>query len=350
MKSRLQILQLRTSRPFFSFLYNWFIFRKNSLFFKVLSVYLLPFTIFYLLVILLKKSTVSPRRFPFSVVSVGNITAGGTGKTPLVMEIAKRLNTPKNKVAVGSSLVRSKTSDEIRMMERKLPGVVLTGKTIRDIEKLIGKTDLLILDDGFHCRYIHKDVNLLVLDSSNPFDNHLLIPSGLLREPKGFMKQADAFILTHTYMLSMQDTKKLLSYLKTFNKPLFFMDYEIKGLKNVYGEISPTVIRNKDLVAFAGIGNPMNFFYLLLGLEPKRMEGIIYPDHFHYRERDINEICYLYLKKKPDYIVTTEKDYVKIKSRHPEDLPLFYLEISPVIQNAEAGKKDFDTLLTEMLK
>jgi tetraacyldisaccharide 4'-kinase len=284
------------------------------------------------------------------VISIGNITAGGTGKTPLSTEIAKKLSASKKNVAVASSLIRSETRDEICMMERNLPGVVFTGKTTREIEELAGKTDAVILDDGFHCRYLYKDVNLLVLDASNPFDNNLLIPSGLLREPKRFIKQADVFILTHTYMVGLKDTEKILSYLKTFNKPVFIMDYEIKGLKNRYGEIEPDVIHNKEIISFAGIGNPLNFFYLILGLEPRKVEGVIYPDHFHYKERDMNEICYLYLKKEPDYIVTTEKDYIKIKDRHPKDLPLFYLEITPVIRSVEDRKKDFDILLTEMLE
>ncbi len=304
-----------------------------------------------MLVVVVKRAFAVPKKFRFTVISIGNITAGGTGKTPLVMEVARRLISNGKNVAIASSGLGSKRLDEISMMHRNLPTVTLVGKSEKELETLEKISDIVILDDGFHCHRIKKDINLLVLDASNPFDNNLLIPSGLLREPRRFIKEADALILTHTYMVNPADVEKLHRYLTRFNKPVFVMDYEIGCLKNVHGEIAPETICNTRIVAFAGIGNPLNFFHILLKLSPGKIYGIIYPDHFWYREKDINELCYVYLTKKPDYIITTEKDYVKLEGRYQsEQLPLFYMEIKPVLKSSTGAEKSFDTLLLSMLK
>lgn len=342
----MEIIQLRSSRPFFSFFYNRFVFRRKSVFFRMLSLCLLPFSLVYLLAVLVKKTCSRPKKYGFPVISAGNIVSGGTGKTPLVMEIVKALQSAGKTAAVASSGFR----DEALMMRNNFPGLVLAHKSREGLEKLKGFSGTVILDDGFHCRWVHRDLNILVLDASNPFDNNLLIPSGLLREPKSFIRQADVFVLTRPYMINQGEAEKLYGYLSRFNKPVFIMDYEIECLKGGSGEADPGAVCGKNVIAFAGIGSPLNFFSLLSGLHPAKINGIIYPDHFDYRERDINRLCWLYLKQKPDYIVTTEKDYVKLEGRCPDELPLFYLKTKPVLRNTAGEKKDFDTLLTGMLK
>jgi len=138
--------------------------------------------------------------------------------------------------------------------------------------------------------------------------------------------------------------RKLISYLGMFKKPVFIMDYEIECLKNSAGELPPSAVRGKSIIAAAGIGNPLNFFHTLLKLSPGRICTAIYPDHFKYRDFDIGEMRTLIEREKPDYVICTEKDYVKLEGRFPGKIPLFYLKINPVLTNSCGEKIGFDAL------
>lgn len=350
MKYLLETASLRTSRPFFNFFYRRFLFRRKSLFFKILSAYLLPFTLFYLASIFLKRLFTTPEKFGFSVISAGNIVSGGTGKTPMVMGMVKTLREKGRRIAVLSSgaAPSSRTADEIRMMGRNFPGLYLASKNPAEIKKLEEKMnrpgDTAVIDDGFHSRRIYRDADILLLDMSNPFDNKRVIPSGMLREPLGSLKRADVFVLTHPYMAGEKERKTLVSYLDRFKRPVFVMDYEIECLKNSEIEIPASSVCGKRIIAAAGIGNPMNFFHLLFKLSPDRIYAAAYPDHFNYRDFDIAELTGLFMRKKTDYIVATEKDYVKLEGKFPEGIPLFYLKINAVLTDLSGGKKGFDAL------
>ncbi len=355
MKFPWETAALKTSRPFFNFFYKRFILPRNPLFFEILSAYLLPFTLFYLAAVFLRRIFTTPEKFAFPVISVGNIVSGGTGKTPLVAAIVKTLAGKGRRTAVLSSGAShsSRTADEIQMMGKNFPELLFASKKAAEIKKLALKMDkpgdTAVIDDGFHSLHIHKDADILVLDISNPFDNNRVIPSGLLREPLRSLKRADAFVLTHPYMAGADSKRELISYLGRFKKPVFIMDYEIKCLKNSASELPPSVVRGKSIIAAAGIGNPINFFHILLKLSPGRICTAVYPDHFKYRDFDIGEMCALIEKEKPDYVICTEKDYVKLEGRFPGEIPLFYLKINPVLTNSSGEKTGFDALFPRML-
>ncbi len=356
MKFRLEIVNLKTSKPFSEFFFRRFVLHRNSLFFAILSVYLSPFTLFYLLIIYCKKILIPERKLKLPVISVGNIISGGTGKTPLVMSLIKILQNQGKKIIILSSGVDdnfSKSRDEILMISKKFHGLTFSSKKNKKIKEIVTDRyrsyDICVIDDGFHCHHIHKDLDILVVDMSNPFDNNMVIPSGLLREPIPSIRRADIFILTHPYMVNAREAAKLRIYLEKLKKPVFVMDYEIECLKNPDREIPPETIQGRNIIAIAGIGNPLNFFHLLLKWTPERIYGVIYPDHFRYRDFDIHELYGLYIKKNPDYIVTTEKDYVKLQGKCPPELPLFYIKTRNIITNTNRANKNFDAFLSEML-
>ncbi len=306
----------------------------------ILSAYLLPFTVFYLLAVTIRKLFSQPAKYGFQVISAGNLVCGGTGKTPLAMEIAKTLRTAGRPVAVASSGFR----DETLMVRRNFSDIIFARKNRRGFESLGGFDGTVIMDDGFHC------LNIMLLDASNPFDNSILLPAGLLREPKRYLREADVFIVTRPQTADKKAVESLYAYLDRFGKPVYAMDYAPDYMEGISERIDTSNVRGKNIIAFAGIGNPLSFFALLAGLSPEKITGVVYPDHFRYTERDINELCCLYLKKKTDCIVTTEKDYVKLESLIPCELPLFYLKTKVFLTDAAGKKTDFDSLLDVMVK
>ncbi|MCX8082686.1 MAG: tetraacyldisaccharide 4'-kinase [bacterium] len=318
------------------------------MFFKVLSIYLIPFSLCYLAVIYLKRCFVRIRRLEVPVISVGNITAGGTGKTSLVMYIADFYQRYRKHIVVASSgnkkgQINSSMEDEAIMLKQNIPGITITGKKIEEIYKELSgnKKDIVILDDGFHCHHIYKDMDILVIDATNPFDNNFLIPAGLLREPKRELKRADVFIISHSSMVDTMRCKNLIRYLKRYRKPVFTMDYKIDSIQNnINGHLPLSSLKGKVLLAFTGTGNPFSFFSLLSTVSPLKIYGVIYPDHFHYQTQDIKELEDTFLKKGAEYLITTEKDYVKL-SEYRWKVPVFFLKIKPILNNRE----EFDILL-----
>ncbi|MCK9266035.1 tetraacyldisaccharide 4'-kinase [bacterium] len=343
-----------------SFFHHILINRRRSLLVKLLSVYLLPLSIIYLFIITLKRATSKPKKYSFPIISVGNILVGGTGKTPLVAYLCNKFRSNNKVVLIVSSAVVESTktkfnidrNDEIIMLRNRFPKALFSSKkdiSLRNIEKKpISKNLVAIIDDGFQTYRIKKDIDIVLIDASNPFDNRLVIPSGFLREPFYYAKRADIFVITHPYMVSKECLANLSKRLKKFNKPVYIMDYKIKGLRNSKDSIDIKEIAGKKITAVAGIGNPLNFFSLLKKLSPSKIYTHIYPDHFSYTQKDIENISKEYIANKVAYIITTEKDYVKLK-KNLGNLPVYYLDIYSVINNF-SEESDFDTLIDSMLK
>ncbi len=306
------------------------------------------------------KLFIRPKKYSFPIISVGNIVTGGTGKTPLVTYLSERFIRDNFKVIVLSSAAEksikkyssTERDDELRMLKEQLPGIIVESKRrdkLISVEKIAYSNKVIaIIDDGFHSHAIKKDVDILIIDASNPFDNHLIIPSGLLREPVYFAKRADVFVLSHPYMVPREQLDKIATKLKGFGRPVFVMDYEIKGLKSDKGSLPCLEIDGKEIIGLAGLGNPRNFFYLLTKLNPVKIHPIVYPDHFSYRTEDIERIALARSKNNASYIITTAKDYVKLKKIVGE-LPVFYLDIRSKMENFYE-KKDFDRFIRSMLK
>lgn len=302
---------------------------------------------FYLLIIEIKKFLSFPYKFKFPVISVGNITTGGTGKTTLIkVLIEKYLSLNKKIVIVTSKAVQR---DEAIMLQKNFPNIfIIKSKNEFEIAEFTEKInpDIAIIDDGFHCCNIKKNLEILVIDSCSPFDNQLVIPSGFLREPLRNIKRADIFFINNTSMINLKKRIKIENKIKKFKKPIFYMDYKIKKILNLNKETIPVEqLKNKKIVAFSGIGNPFGFFFLLLNTFPKKIYGIIFPDHFSYTYFDLQEIKNIFLKHKSDFLITTEKDVVKIEKKYFQDIPFYFLEIEPIIEN----KGMFDKILDKIL-
>jgi len=344
LKSKLIYLKAKNKRPFFNFFYQKFLLREKSLLFKMISFFLLPFSLFYLLLIEFKKIFARKGKLKSKIISVGNIIAGGAGKTSLVIYLLEILQDKRKKgVVFGKG-----NKDEVKLIKKKFPYIFVSNeKNINGLKKISEFCDLIIIDDGFHCNWIKKDIDILIIDCSNPFDNKFLIPAGLLREPVSSIKKADIIVLSHLHMIGEKKKWEIVNYFKKYNKPLFFMEFKIKEIKNKIKNLPSEFLKDKKILAFAGIGNPFNFFYLILSENPEILYAVSYPDHYNYREEDIETIMKLAEEKMVDLILTTEKDFIKIENFVKNSI-FYYLVIEMSLN--PLGNLNFDNLIEKVIK
>jgi tetraacyldisaccharide 4'-kinase len=173
------------------------------------------------------------------------------------------------------------------------------------------KSDLFILDDGFQHWQLYRDTDILVIDATNPFGNGRLIPFGILREPVEGIKRADIILINKC------DKKGFLEEtVRRYNKnaPLFYSTYRLEGLLSLNGEIRPVeTIRNRNVFAFSGIASPAYFLDSLKATGTSIKGSISFIDHHKYSEGDILKIQKLSARHGADFILTTEKDMVKLR-------------------------------------
>lgn len=307
------------------------------------------------------------------VISIGNITVGGTGKTPMVIMLAEALKNEGFRPAVlsrgyggeqkeGINIVSDgknilmgikEAGDEPLHMAQSLGNVpVITGKkryrTGRyAIEHL--KADILLLDDAFQHRSLKRDIDIVLLDGESPFGNGYLLPRGMLRESKSELKRADIVILTGNdgHVKGSEEVVKTLS--KYTDAPLFLASRKptsVIGGKT--GEKRPLYyLKGKRICAFSGIAQPENFRKILTSLEGNIVSFIPFPDHHVYREEDIEEIGRRAAQSSAEIIITTEKDGVKLIDfpRFLHDMYLLKIEMEITPSNHE-----FTTLILERLR
>ena len=298
-----------------------------------------------------------PKTLPCSVISVGNITAGGTGKTPLVMSLAKGLTERGISVAILSRGYKGKkaseqvvsdgktiflspeeSGDEPFLMAKACKGIpVLTGKD----RFLSGRVALqrfgvraMLLDDGYQHLPLRRDMNILLIDSEIGFGDCTLLPRGILREPLSHLRRAHLLVLT-----KVEDPGAFQPLEKTIHKihpsaPLYHSHYEPVSLVDPEGEEEePSSFKGKKVVALSGVANPNYFSSLLRKCGMEVIREVIFPDHHLYTAKDLSSIEEK--GKGVDCIVTTEKDMVKLKKMNIFHLPMRALRIEIKIWEEE---------------
>jgi len=293
---------------------------------------------------LYKEGILDRKKFACKVISVGNITWGGTGKTPLVIYLAKKLSTVNcqlstNKVAV---LLRGYGNDERHLLKEKLTdAVVIVGrdriKGAAEAMKL--QRDIVILDDGFQHWRLARDVDILMVDALCPFGNGMLIPRGILREPLSSLKNSDIVILTNAFAAATPLLKVRLNKLSP-KVQIFESTYKAVSLKNVdeggvdFGEISA-----RRCAALCAIGNRGSFYNTLKEIGARIELELPYPDHYDYKISDVEEIADKCSSLGISTIVTTQKDMVKLRSYSLQlsaySLQLMALEVEPEIKDED---------------
>jgi len=317
---------------------------------------------------LYQRGLFKSRRLPCKVISVGNITLGGTGKTPLVVALARELLKRGMSVGILSRgykgmkegqggivsdnkriyLTPAESGDEPFMLARMLPGVpVLVGKKRYEMgiyaHERFGM-NVLILDDGFQHLRIKRDLDIVLIDARRRFGNGHLFPRGPLREPLRCLRRASMFVLAKAEpSLPLNEIESVLSYhapavplYHSRYKSAFFMEAAPRKM------FPPHVVQGKRVFAFAGIADPGYFIYLLKRLGADIVKEIHFPDHYNYDLKDV--LMLREHSKTVDLFVTTEKDFVKLQRLPLDDIPLYILGIEQEIVEATFYQDVFSAL------
>tara|TARA_B100001093_G_C26804123_1_gene1004729 strand:+ start:39 stop:968 length:930 start_codon:yes stop_codon:yes gene_type:complete len=269
---------------------------KNS----IISLIFLPISIILQLLINVKKKFIKEVKFEIPIICVGNIYVGGTGKTPLSILIAKELINRKKNPAIIKKLY-SNHSDEHNLIKADLNCLFLNSKRSAAIHDAVNNGyDVAVLDDGFQDFSIKKDLNILCFNNNQLIGNGMTLPSGPLRENLNALKRSQIVIIN--------GNKNLI-----FEKKILEISNKIKIFYSNYVPLNIEQFKNKKIFAFAGIGNPENFFKLLKENGINVMKEVSFPDHYQFNDQEIKEI--IDESKKNNYeIVTTEKDFFRIKN------------------------------------
>lgn len=285
------------------------------------------------------------------VVSVGNLSVGGTGKTPCIEYIARYYRQRDLRVAIvsrGYGAVDDR-NDESLVLEENLPDVPHLQHPDRvaaaecAVEEL--DTQIIVLDDGFQHRRLHRDLDIVLVDATRPPTRDMIFPRGTLREPLSTLKRSDCIIITRCDQITTQQLNDLRHELmrKFSNKPIVLAVHRAVSLRCGTARSPLDALKGRPIVAFCGLARPESFRHTLRQLGAELLDCRIYPDHYSYSHSDVD--C---LKKwaagtpKDTWIITTQKDWVKLRLDQLEDKRLWVLEIQFEIIE---GSNIFHTLL-----
>ena len=269
---------------------------KNNL----ISFLLLPFSFVLQFLIAIKKKITYSHSFKTPIICVGNIYLGGTGKTPLSILIAQELMKHNKKPGIIKKYYREHF-DEHNLIRASIEDLFLDKQRHLAIIKAEEKhSDVVILDDGFQDFSIKKNLNILCFNSNQLIGNGLTLPSGPLRESINSIKRANIIMI-------IGDKNE------QFERKILDVSNKVKIYYSKYLPLNVDEFKNKKLFAFAGIGNPMNFFQLLTENNLDVQKVVPYPDHYKFSKTEIQKLVED-SKKKGFELVTTEKDYFRIKN------------------------------------
>ena len=252
------------------------------------------------------------------IICVGNIYLGGTGKTPLCIEIfliLKNLNKHPAFIRKKYSLFQDEAS-----LQRKIGNVYENKKRVNAIKEAAeNKADIAILDDGFQDFSFYKDLSIICFNEKQWIGNGLSIPSGPLRESLTSLKRANCVFINGKKNIDIES--------KIFSK-----NKKIEIFYSTYKPVNISDFKGKNIIAFAGIGNPGNFFSLLKDFNISTSEEIEFPDHYNYSDKDLKKLVDK-AKKNESILLTTEKDYARIDKIYKKNIN--YLKVLVEIQNKE---------------
>jgi tetraacyldisaccharide 4'-kinase len=279
-------------------------------------------------------------RAAIPVLSVGNLTVGGTGKTPLVAWICRRLMHMGRKPAIvsrGYGAAAGETSDEAAELAILLPGVphVANRDRVAGVAEAASRgADVVVLDDGFQHRRLDRDLDIVAIDASDPFGCNHLLPRGLLRESVRGLARADAFVLTRATSIDEPARARIrdaVARARRGDGPDVWMETEHRpvAIRSWGGSHEPVEqLRGRRVAAFCGIGNPAAFRATLhdLGVELTGFKS--FADHHVYDPAELQSLARWAADAGATMLLTTLKDLVRIRQDRLDALPLVAVEIA----------------------
>ncbi len=283
-------------------------------------------------------------REPFEVgvpvISVGNLTTGGTGKTPIVAFLANWFRDAGAKVGLlsrGYKSLDSQANDEKLVLDQLCPGVpqwLNPDRILSAKRAVVDGCNLLILDDAFQHRRVHRDLDIVLVDAMNPWGYGHCLPRGMLREPIANIERADLVIVTRTDQVSAEELTAIRAELVRRNHigTVIEVSFRPSQLINSAGQTKLlSEVSGQRVFGFCGIGNPDSFERTLrqLGSEVVGFES--FPDHHHFATDDFARLGEQAKSTNADLLLTTHKDLVKIHATAFGDRPLWAVQIGTEI-------------------
>ncbi len=277
------------------------------------AITLLPISLVYQFLFDLKKIFTKQKKFSVPIICVGNIYLGGTGKTPSsikIFEILRELNM--KPVVIKKDYKNHK--DEVLLLKKYCETIVCSERSDGITKAIEKKFNVIILDDGYQDFKIKKNISIICFNSQQKLGNGLNIPAGPLRQNLKSLTDCQIIFLNGSKNNNFEEE------LKKYNSNLNFLYYK-------YIPENLNDFKNKKLIAFAGIGNPENFFELLKINKLNIIKEIKYPDHYDYSAKDLSYLNDL-KNKHSGILITTEKDYMRINSENQKNLHYLKIKIN----------------------
>ncbi len=287
------------------------------------SIFLLPISLLFLIIIFFKRKLIKEIKFKIPIICVGNIYVGGTGKTPVSIYVANELSELGKKTAILRKYYKNHI-DEHNLIKANSKNLILTKKRSAGITEAEKKFDVVVLDDGFQDYSINKNLNIICFNSNQLIGNGHLFPAGPLRESLYALKNAQIILINGSKNKSFED--KLLEVNQDLD--IFYSKYKPSNINQ---------FKNKKLLALAGIGNPENFFKLIDHHNLEIKKKMVFPDHYRFSYNEIKKIVDKANEEKLQ-IITTEKDYYKIKDFNINEIEYLKVELE-IIEKDEFLKK-----------
>jgi len=284
-----------------------------------ISILLIPLSILIKFFVLIIKKTTKQNNFPISVICVGNIYLGGTGKTPLTIKIFKMLKNIGKKPIIIKKFYQNQY-DEMDLIKANVNDYIFLKSRKDSIKSAFSKSyNVAVLDDGLQDFSIKKDISIVCFHENQLIGNGLTIPAGPLRE--------DLKALENCQIAIINGEKNL-----EFEKKIRTISESIKIYYSKYIPLNIENFKNKNLLAFAGIGNPNNFFEIMEEYGLKILKKKFFPDHYAYSNFEIEQLVNEAAKDNLE-LITTEKDFHRIKKLGFTNIK--YLPINTIIHEEE---------------
>ncbi len=333
---------------------------------------LFPFSFLYWVVIFLRNlfyniGLLKIRLLPCYVISVGNLTTGGTGKTPTVISLTKFLRNNGFSVAVlsrgygrtsagtiivsdGQTLHQSwqETGDEPLMIAEALPNIpiVVDGNRYRGGKLIIEKfhPDIILLDDAYQHRAVHRDLNILLISAESKKEEACLLPAGNLREPKHQTSRADLIFISKSNLFQSLEMKDAWGNFPQ-HIPAFQTSLEtISTLNSTTGKVLAVhELSGKKVLAVSALGSPKGFERSLFASNAIITDHLVFRDHHTFTKKDVNNIFLKKTETKADFVITTDKDFIKLRHLISDLFALYSLSVE-----IDIPPKAQDTILSKI--
>lgn len=273
------------------------------------------------------------------VISVGNLTVGGTGKTPLVIELARRAALAGKRTFIvargyGATADDEGRTDEVALLAARCPGATLVvgpNKLLAAQQAAARGAELILVDDGLQHRSLHRDLDLVLVDARAPFGNGMVLPGGSLREPASGIARADAVVLTHGDELSPPEREAVELSVRSFRRavPVIWARHEPIGVRPVSGGPlqDANSLAGRDVHLFCGVASPAGFRQTIEQLGANVTGVTAFADHHAFAPADVARVR---SQARASLIVCTEKDALKV-ARIPGNDDILCLAIDLVL-------------------